>query len=175
MRMEKFNKALDYIDYDLIDELVREKEAIERKRRIKRDVLRLSSIAACLVIFTAVGSLILGYGLANQKNMGGEIVPLNKAPQLTLLFSNNGKFVFEYEGNVYQAYVAPITSSESIDITVQGSVSIQNVGEHITDVVVTDEKGNKATMEIYSGKGQEDDQTILLKLDGGYFKATIDN
>jgi hypothetical protein len=90
---------------------------------------------------------------------------------MQILFAKEGRFVFEYEGRLYQAYVTPEISSDYLE----GSVSIQNVGQHITSVTVTDENGNEATMEIYSSKNDNDNKSVLLKLDVGYFKATIDN
>ena len=32
MSVEKFNKALDHIDYDLVDEFVKEKEAVQKRK-----------------------------------------------------------------------------------------------------------------------------------------------
>ena len=173
MRMEKFNNALDHIDYDLIDEFVREREVVERKREIRRQVIKLAPIAACFVVCIGIGAAVLGFNLGFNKNVAGNIQNPNE--QLQLMFAKDGKFVFEYDGKLYQAYVSPVISSDSIDFELAGSVSIQNVGDHITNVTVTDEKGNEATMEIYSSKNGADEGTILLKLDGGYFKATIDN
>ena len=169
MRMEKFNNALDHIDYDLVDEFVREREAIERKRKIRKQVIKLAPIAACFVVCISIGAAILGFNLGfDKKNSANVINPNN---QMQILFAKEGKFVFEYQGRFYQAYVTPDISSGYLE----GSVSIQNVGQHITSVRVTDEKGNEATMEIYSSKNEGDNESILLKLDVGYFKATIDN
>jgi hypothetical protein len=169
MRMEKFNNALDHIDYDLVDEFVREREAIERKRKIRKQVIKLAPIAACFVICISIGAAIWGFNLGSDKKIAGSIANSNN--QMQILLAKEGRFVFEYEGRLYQAYVTPEISSDYLE----GSVSIQNVGQHITSVTVTDEKGNEATMEIYSSKNDNDNESVLLKLDVGYFKATIDN
>ena len=169
MRMEKFNKALDHIDYDLVDEFIREREAIERKREARKQIIRLAPIAACFVICISIGAAVLGFNLGFNKNLAGDDPNANN--QMQIFFAKEGKFVFEYQGKVYQAYVTPEIGYDYLD----GSVSIQNVGQHITNVTVVDEGGNEATMEIYSSKNGTDNESILLKLDVGYFKATIDN
>ena len=172
MKIDKFNSAIDHIDYDLVDEFVRERDAIERKKEARRTLIRLAPIAACFVIFMSVGAWMLGYSVAG----GDEFDKSNQnlAGEVQMLFSKEGKFVFEYEGKLYQAYVTPMMDSDEADVVVSGSVSIQNVGECITNVTVTDENGNEATMEIYSAKNNSSGSSILLKLNGGYFNAVSD-
>lgn len=170
MRMEKLNKALDHIDYDLIDEFVREREAHERVRSRRRMMARLIPVAACFVIFIGVGSAMLGYGVAGNENKSDFY---DDPSQVQLIFQRNGEFLFEYEGRLYKAYVSPAISTEGVDLSIDGSVSIQSVGEHISYVTVTDENGVTATMEIYSSKDSSGDDGILLKLASGYFKATL--
>ena len=169
MRMEKFNSALDHIDYDLVDEFIRERESIERKREVRKQIIKLAPIAACFVICISSGAAILGFNLGFNKNASGG--NLNPNEQMQIFFAKEGKFVFEYQGKVYQAYVTPAIGYDYLE----DSVSIQNVGQHITNVTVVDERGNEATMEIYSSKNGADNESVLLKLDVGYFKATIDN
>ena len=154
MRMEKFNSALDHIDYDLVDEFIRERESIERKREVRKQIIKLAPIAACFVICISIGAAILGFNLGFNKNASGG--NSNPNEQMQIFFAKEGKFVFEYQGKVYQAYVTPAIGYDYLE----DSVSIQNVGQHITNVTVVDERGNEATMEIYSSKNGADNESV---------------
>jgi hypothetical protein len=165
MNMKKFNDALSNIDYDIVDEFLAEKEAIGRKKSRRRTISILTPIAACLVIFVSVGSVWLGYNMALDKNE-------NKSEtNLEMILEKDGKFVFEYQGKRYQAFVTPMAYGSNVNFAEGESISIKNVGELITTVDVTDEYGKTATMEIYSSKGDFVGSEILLKLDNGYFLA----
>lgn len=169
MRMDKLNKALDHIDSDLIDEFVRESESLQRKKAVRRDLLRIIPVAACLVILVGVSSAHLGYKYGKLSNFEGDIQE-NMSGQLQIVLEKEGRFVFEYKGKLYQAYVSPALNDD-LDLILGESVSIQQVGERLSNVKVTDEKGNVATLEIYSSKGVSNDE-MLLKLDCGYFPVS---
>ena len=170
MRMEKLNKALDHIDCDLIDEFVRENEALQKRKAARAVLLKAIPIAACFVILVSVGSAYLGYNYA--KLNGGTNQNAGESNQLQIVFEKEGRFVFEYKGKLYQAYVSPALEEDNLDFAFGESVSIQNVGEHLSNVEVTDEKGNVASFEIYSSKNISGENAILLKLDYGYFPAS---
>lgn len=165
MNSEKFNSALEYLDYDLVDEFVKEKEAVQKRKTRRKTITVLTPIAACLVLFISVGSAFLGYNMGFDK--GGNQSPEN----LQVFFEKDGRFVFEYQGRVYQAFVTPMIGSESMDFADGESVSIKDVGELISTVDVTDKNGNIATMEIYSSRSDTAHEEILLKLENGYFLA----
>ena len=63
--------ALDHIDYDLVDEFVREREALERKRKIRKQVIKFAPIAACFVVCISIGAAILGFNLGFDKKIAG--------------------------------------------------------------------------------------------------------
>ena len=165
MNSEKLNNALEYLDLDLVDEFVKEKEAVQKRKARRKTISVLTPVAACLVLLISVGSALLGYKMAYDK--GGNQSPEN----LQVYFEKDGRFVFEYQGRVYQAFVTPMIGSESMDFAEGESVSIKDVGELISKVDVTDRNGNTATMEIYSSKGDAAEGEILLKLESGYFLA----
>ena len=50
MKKELFNNALNHIDPSLVDEFVKEKEQLEKRRRHKRFITAISSAAACFVV-----------------------------------------------------------------------------------------------------------------------------
>ena len=58
MNKDIFNDALNYIDYDLVEEFVSEREKNKRKRTI-RTVGRFSAAAASLVILTLIVPIIM--------------------------------------------------------------------------------------------------------------------
>lgn len=165
MNSEKLNNALEYLDLDLVDEFVKEKEAVQKRKARRKTISILTPIAACLVLLISVGSALIGYKMAFDKGV-------NQSPEnLQVYFEKDGRFVFEYQGRVYQAFVTPMIGSESMDFAEGESVSIKDVGELISKVDVTDRNGNTATMEIYSSKGDAAEGEILLKLESGYFLA----
>ena len=166
MKSEKFNDALDFLDYELVDELVKEKEALKQRKIKRKAIATFVPIAACFVILLSVGTAILGYNFGSNK-----VYEEGPEEQLKVIFEKEGRFVFEYEGRTYQAFVTPIFSGEGVDFVENESISIRNVGDLITTVDVMDENGNTATMEIYSSKLSSSQDGILLKLDSGYFLA----
>ena len=166
MKSEKFNDALDFLDYELVDEFVKEKEALKQRKIKRKAIATFVPIAACFVILLSVGTAILGYNFGSNK-----VYEEGPEEQLKVIFEKEGRFVFEYEGRTYQAFVTPIFSGEGVDFVENESISIRNVGDLITTVDVMDENGNTATMEIYSSKSSSSQDGILLKLDSGYFLA----
>ena len=166
MKSEKFNDALDFLDYELVDEFVKEQEAFKQRKVRRKAILTFVPIAACFVILLSVGTAILGYNFGSNN-----VYDENPEEQFKVLFEKEGRFVFEYEGRTYQAFVTPIFSGEGVDFVENESISIRNVGDLITTVDVMDENGNTATMEIYSSKSSSSQDGILLKLDSGYFLA----
>lgn len=170
MSVEKFNKALDHIDYDLVDEFVREREALEHRRVARRNIYKLVPVAACFVLFTIVGSIILASNM--NSSVKSEINNIQSTENLQMFLDKEGTFYFEYKGTLYQAYVSPLID-DNTEFAENGSVSIQDVGDRISNVTVIDESGNAATMEIYEGKSDDSSERseILLKLNGGYFRA----
>ena len=170
MKKEHFSNALDHIDYELVDEFVKEKEALQIRRARRKAMNTLIPIAACLVILVGVGAGILGYLLGFNKPKGDYT---GQSEHMQIFFEKEGIFVFEYDGKLYQALVLPMGSSDGFESSDGESVSIKNVGELISTVSVTDKNGNVATLEIYTSKGGDSVETgdILLKLDSGYFVA----
>ncbi len=166
MKSEKFNDALDFLDYELVDEFVKEKEVLKQRKIKRKAIATFVPIAACFVILLSIGTAILGYNFGSNN-----VYDENPEEQLKVLFEKEGRFVFEYEGRTYQAFVTPIFSGEGVDFVENESISIRNVGDLITTVDVMDENGNTATMEIYSSKSSSSQDGILLKLDSGYFLA----
>ncbi len=173
MKKENFSDALDYIDFELVDEFVKEKETLQMRRVRRKAIATFVPIAACLVILLNVGAAMLGYQLGFNASNGNYV---ESPEQMKVFFEKEGIFVFEYEGKLYQALVMPIGGDNGFE-TIEGeSVSIKNVGEMISKVSVMDKNGNVATMEIYSIKsdnteGEDGSSDILLKLDSGYFLA----
>lgn len=170
MKKEDFSNALDHIDYELVDEFVKEKEALKMRKEKRKTIATFAPIAACLVILVALGAGVVGYQLGfNQPNDSTE-----NPEHMQIFFEREGIFVFEYEGKLYQVLVLPMGSSDGFESSDGESVSIKNVGGLISTVSVMDKNGNVATMEIYATKDDTTDETegILLKLDSGYFLAS---
>lgn len=166
MKSDKFNDALDFLDYELIDEFVKEQEVFRQRKARKKVILTFAPVAACFVILLSIGTAILGYNFGSNK-----VYDENPEEQLKVLFEKEGRFVFEYDGRTYQAFVTPIFSGEGVNFVENEFISINDVGALISTVDVTDEKGNTATMEIYANKSSSSQDGILLKLASGYFLA----
>ncbi len=166
MKSENFNDALDFLDYELVDEFVKEQEVIKQRKMRKKAILTFVPVAACFVILLSIGTAILGYNFGSNK-----VYEEGPEEQLKVIFEKEGRFVFEYEGCTYQAFVTPIFSGEGVDFVENELISIKDVGDLITTVDVMDENGNTATMEIYASNSSISQSGILLKLDSGYFLA----
>lgn len=75
MRREDFNNALNYIDYDLVEEYVAEKEQIQKRKMLSRSFVRFVPVAACLVLVITFSLTLLPMIINNQFGYSGEDVP----------------------------------------------------------------------------------------------------
>ena len=172
MKIEDFNKALNHIDYDLVDEYVREKETLRQRKSVIRNISRLAPIAACFMIFCVVIAIVFP-SYSNNSAPPPAMEDLNSSilGDFDMFLNDDGMFYFKYKGTLYQVYVSPIVDEDEYEMG--GAVSILNVGDKLSEVMVIDESGNAASMEIYSSKDEHEEQGgLLLKLNGGYFKAS---
>ena len=71
MKKELFNDALNYIDNDLVEEYVKEKEALQAKKRKKKITRNIISLAACFVICFLSISVIVA--TSNDKKVAAEL------------------------------------------------------------------------------------------------------
>ena len=69
MKSDKFNDALDFLDYELVDEFVKEQEAFKQRKARRKAILTFAPVAACFVILLSIGTAILGYTFGSNKVM----------------------------------------------------------------------------------------------------------
>lgn len=171
MNRENFNDALNYLDVELVDEFITEKEKIDKNKTKRKVIATFVPLAACFVILLGIGATMLGYYLGFTHNKNGYSA---EAEQMRVYFEKEGIFVFEYGGKTHQALVMPMSSGNAFEMAEGEAVSIKDVGSLITKVNVTDKNGNVAIMEIYTTKSNTSAESgdILLKLDSGYFLAS---
>lgn len=68
MKQEEFNTALNYIDYDLVEEFVEEKGRVNQKSITRKNFISLVPIAASLVVVLCMGTIIVPTILGGASN-----------------------------------------------------------------------------------------------------------
>ncbi len=188
MRKEDFNNALNYIDYDLVEEYVSEKEKAQRKITRQRQMMRYAPVAACLVIILSVSTFILptffdnklkneNTGTLNPEtqivppttNLPGNLKPEDQNSNTSLLYT----FTFEYNGHKYIKILSENLADGVVDEELD-DVSEEVKGEYIGTVIVTDNSNNtQFECPIYEYAGvftsSMNDKGIVVELFDGYY------
>ena len=69
MRKEDFVNSLNYIDYELVEEYVAQREVLQRKANRRRNAIRFVPVAACLMLMVLTLPVIATL-LSPAKNAG---------------------------------------------------------------------------------------------------------
>ena len=189
MRKEDFNNALNYIDYDLVEEYVNAKESAQRKIARQRQIMRYAPVAACLVIILSISAFILPTYFAN-KQITNDIEGQNPETQIeppTTNLPGNFKpgdaiipgypvyiFTFEYNEKGYIKVFYPTITDENMEFFKFHSLSEQYKGKYIGIVIVTDYHNNtQFECPIYEYAGvftsSMNDKGIVVELFDGYY------
>lgn len=191
MKREELNRALGHIDYDLVEEYVREKERLTRRAKIRHRFAQAARAAACLVVLVCIALpiIILGEGAQstqppNSENppyvsttpVGpGENLPAPEPPtedpqpgdedQMTpgrLAYT----YSFAYNGTEYVCSFG--TYDQSLEEALRTeSIDPKHVGEHLGEVVATDKNGNRDWYKLYKGDGTN----LIIEIEGYYMIA----
>ena len=191
MKREELNRALDHIDYDLVEEYVREKERLTRRAKIRRRFAQAARAAACLVVLVCIALpiIIFGDGAHSEQPPNsvnppyvsttpvgpGESLPAPEPPtgdpqpgdedQMTpgrLAYT----YSFAYNGTEYVCSFG--TYDQSLEEALQTeSIDPKHVGEHIGEVMVTDNNGQRGWYRLYRGDGSN----LIIEIEGYYMIA----
>ena len=191
MRKEDFNNALNYIDYDLIEEYVSEKENAQRKIARQRQIMRYAPLAACLVVILSISVFILPNFFDNYKitnDIWGQNPETQIEPPTSNLPSNNkpdtqtpekpdasvlNVFTFENDGCKYIKILSGNLGDGVVDEELD-DVSEEAKGEYIGTVIVTDNSNNtQFECPIYEYAGvftsSMNDKGLVVELFEGYY------
>ena len=188
MRKEDFNNALNYIDYDLVEEYVSEKENAQKRIARQRQIMRYAPVAACLVIILSISAFVLPTFLDNKlKNEDtGELKPETQIQSPTTDFPSNHKpdnqnpgasilnvLTFENDGCKYIKILSGNLGDGVVDEELD-DVSEDAKGEYIGTVIVTDNYNNtQFECPIYEYAGvftsSMNDKGLVVELFEGYY------
>ncbi len=193
MSREDFNNALNHIDYDLVEEYVCEKERLKKRARQKRQLAHYARAAACLLIAFCVAIPIIIFtnpllSIPPHNTDGGKptytsttpMHPENQEPGAPQDPSDDGvvgpeaagpsalkfSYCFAYNGTEYICSFG--TYDQSLNEALQTDcIDPKNVGEHIGEVMVTDNNGQREWFRLYGGDGSN----LIIEIDGYYMIA----
>ena len=169
MNKDIFNDALNYLDYDLVEEFVSEREKNKKSQRI-RTVGRVSAAAASLVVLTLIVPIIMvittpsgsagpPMGTTTVETDGGSMFPNeyeSAHPYLYYFAYNKIEYLCEF-GEAGESF------EEALD---KYRVDAAELGEYIGEVKAVDKNGKAAWYKIYKSK---DAKTILIEIREGYY------
>ena len=173
MSKECFNSALNYLDYDLVEEFVTERESSTKRMKRRKVIRSVSSIAACLTVLTILPLFVFFVVLGGFKagsaapgepgNMSGEnIVPLPPEDSSPSNYPM-GSFTFIFNG---KSYIVDFNNEE--DAAAEEIV----LGEYLGEITLSDEYGNISTCRIYASLDEESKSIIIIEtLNGVYHLA----
>ncbi len=195
MRKDDFSLALNHIDYDLIEEYVFEKESLKRRAHQRRQLAHFARAAACFAVLCVIIVPIMLFGdkmtAIPPDNHGGEnppyvsttpVYPENEGPasQKPGDSSDDGvmgpessdpaelkyTYYFAYNGT---EYICPFgTYDQSLEEALQTeSIDPKHVGEHMGEVMVTDNNGQRGWYRLYRGDGSN----LIIEIEGYYMIA----
>lgn len=188
MKREELNRALSRIDYDLVEEYVREKERLTRRAKMRRRFAQVARAAACLVVLVCIALPIIIFGDGAHSEQPPNIVnppyvsttpvlPENQPGDPTPNPPDGGDemtpgqlaytYSFAYNGT---EYVCPFgTPGQSLSDALEvDSIDPRYVGEHIGEVVATDNDGNRGWYKLYV---DVDGTNLIIEIDGYYMVA----
>ncbi len=191
MRKEDFNNALNYIDYDLVEEHIKAKENAQRKIAKRREVMRYAPVAACLVIILSISVFILPTFFDNYKitnDIGGQDPETQIEPPTSNPPSNNKTdtqtpenpgtsvlniFTFENNGCKYIKILSG-TLDDAFANDELDDISEEDKGEYIGTVLVTDNSNNtQFECPIYEYAGvvtsSMNNEGVVVELFEGYY------
>ncbi|MGM9632211.1 MAG: hypothetical protein ACI3XL_03880 [Eubacteriales bacterium] len=166
MKKEDFLKALDHIDYDLVEEYVLEKERAVKRRKSQRNVMRMLPVAACFILLLGIGAVSL---IAGMQNLGsGDSAPpdSNGETSDSPSASEQGVYTFEYDGISYRSVVADNEGD---------TVLLQYVGNYLGNVETENANGEVGIYRIYEYTESRDLSRILIRIGGSYYIAEKQN
>lgn len=162
MKKEDFLKALDHIDYDLVEEYVLEKERAVKRRERQRSVMRMLPVAACFILLLSIGTVSL---IAGMQNVGkGDLAPSDSNAE-TSNPSNNLEqvvYTFEYDGVSYRTVVADNEGD---------TVLLQYVGNYLGNVETENANGEVGIYRIYEYTESRNLSRILIRIGDSYYIA----
>ena len=135
MKTEDFNRALNHIDADIVEEYLKEKELAEIRSKRRKTTRRLVPLVACLMIMV-IAFPIVG-GLMNPT--GSAVFPN--------IFLEGNLFPMEYR-YVYSFVFYDVTYSAKFMDIKQG-IEEKYVGDHLGEVLATDKNGKQTVCKIY--------------------------
>ena len=195
MRKDDFSLALNHIDYDLIEEYVCEKERLMSRANRRRQLAHFARAAACFAVLFAIIVPIILFGdnmtASPPDNHGGErppyvsttpVYPENQNPSspepgdpsddgvIGPEASDPAKlkytYYFAYNGKEYICSFG--TYDQSLEEALQTeSIDPKYVGEHMGEVMVTDNNGQRGWYKLYRGDGSN----LIIEIEGYYMIA----
>lgn len=157
MKKEKFNKALNHIDYSFVEEYVVEKERIKREKRRASFVKKSAPLVATFIVFFAVLGILLG---ANTS-----MLPSTPNDNMVNGMSYENVYVFEYGGRKYCAAF----------MNLNFNFGDQYVSDILGEIIATDKNGNASSYKIFSSKLDTVDKEIFIEINGNYYPAYESN
>lgn len=191
MKREELNRALGHIDYDLVEEYVREKERLTRRAKIRHRFAQVARAAACLVVLVCIALpiIIFGDGAHSEQPPNsvnppyvsttpvgpGENLPAPEPPTCDPQPGDEDQmppgrlaytYSFAYNGTEYVCSFG--TYDQSLEEALQTeSIDPKHVGEHLGEVVATDKNGNRDWYKLYKGDGTN----LIIEIEGYYMIA----
>ena len=177
MSKEKFNNALDHIDYELVTEHLKEKELLKRRAKWRRAVTRAVPVAACFVLFLMVLPVFIamfapagsaGPGVTTD-NSGINPAPPASNPSEGLDTTREYKYIFEIYDNLY--YVPTVSTDEEM--------SKNDVGQKLGEVIASNHQGEEFVCHVYdfmhfvSTYHAANYTELIVEIDGEYYLAYI--
>ena len=135
MKTEDFNRALNHIDADIVEEYLKEKELAEIRSKRRKTTRRLVPLVACLMVMV-IALPIVG-GLMNST---GSALSLNS-------FFEGNFFPMEYR-YVYSFVFYDVTYSAKF-MDIRQGIEEKYVGDHLGEVLATDKNGKQTVCKIY--------------------------
>lgn len=186
MKKEDFVNSLNYIDYELVEEYVAQREVLQRKHNRRKNAIRFVPVAACLMLMVLTLPIILTL-LSPAKNStekpGLEALPPssitgdvnsgveNERPPDDMPMAPEGdvsdevvqQYSFSYKGTTY--YVS-ISCIEEADLD-------EHLGEYLDTVSHIFAGDSAILVEIYASKSSQHSSALIVKLnDGKYYYAS---
>ena len=192
MKIEDINNALGYIDYDLVEEYVAEKEKLSIRARQRRQLMYFARTAACLVVLIGImiPIVLLGTKMTSPPNTSGEnptyttttpvVPPTGNPPGSSENTEKPGgddgviqkpseyryTYKFAYNGTEYICVFGHV--DQSLSEALKGeSVDLQLVGEYIGEVMAIDQNGERGWYKIY----QADYTNLIIEIKGYHMTA----
>lgn len=135
MKKEDFNTGLNYIDADIVEEYLREKERAQRRIKRHKTAIRLIPLAACFMIMILIVPIISNF-----------ITPM--APGI---FPNHifDAIFYPSEYKYVYSFVFYDVSYSARFMNLEQGIEEKYVGDSLGEVVATDKNGKQTICKIY--------------------------